>query len=66
MGERKSPLHLNGEPPPSPPWGGGLGCHLSQDSLMTYWISDFSALVLGLVGLVGPVRGLNLRQVGLV
>ncbi len=33
---------------------------------MTYWISDFSALVLRLVGLVGPVRGLNLRQVGLV
>ena len=37
--EGKSPLHL-------PHKGGVLGCHLSQNSLMTYWISDFSALVL--------------------
>ncbi len=33
---------------------------------MTYWISDFSYLVLGRVGPVGPVRGLNLQQVGQV
>ena len=33
---------------------------------MTYWISDFSYLVLGRVGLVGLVRGLNLRLVGQV